>query len=106
MPNPLLTAKNRILPALVTPLLPDGQLDVKSAERLITRLYDQGVGGLYVTGSTGEGIYLDFDLRKQLVEIAVALSRGRGSVGACPRGVKVLPSTANIARESCPRLEM
>lgn len=80
MPNPLLAAKNRILPALVTPLLPDGRLDVKSAERLINHLYDKGVGGLYVTGSTGEGIYLDFAIRRQIVEIATSLSKGRGSV--------------------------
>jgi N-acetylneuraminate lyase len=78
MPNPLLTADNRILPALVTPLLPDGRLDERSAERLIDHLYDKGVGGLYVTGSTGEGIYLDFEIRKRIVEMAVSRSKGRG----------------------------
>src|SRR5204863_6517992 len=80
MPNPLLTATNRILPALVTPLMPSGELDVRSTERLIDHLYRKGVGGLYVTGSTGEGIYLDFEIRKQIVEIAVRLSKGRGNV--------------------------
>ena len=80
MPNLLLTATNRILPALVTPLLPDGRLDEKSAERLINHLYDKGVGGLYVTGSTGEGIYLDFEIRNKIVEISVRLSKGRGNV--------------------------
>jgi N-acetylneuraminate lyase len=80
MPNPLLAAKNRILPALVTPLTPAGELDSASAERLIDHLYAKGVGGLYVTGSTGEGIYLDFDLRKRLVELAISASRGRGHV--------------------------
>jgi len=80
MPNPLLTTENRILPALVTPLLPTGQLDLASTERLINHLYQKGVGGLYVTGSTGEGIYLDFDIRKKIVEIAVSLSKRRGSV--------------------------
>src|SRR5262245_31917878 len=80
MTNPLLQNQNRILPALVTPLTPDGQLDVKSAERLIEHLYQKGVGGLYVTGSTGEGIYLDFEIRKRIVEIACRLSKGRGNV--------------------------
>jgi N-acetylneuraminate lyase len=78
--NQLLATDNRILPALVTPLLPDGRLDEKSAERLISHLYNKGVGGLYVTGSTGEGIYLDFEIRKRIVEIAVRLSKGRGQV--------------------------
>ncbi|MDX1945955.1 MAG: dihydrodipicolinate synthase family protein [Pirellulaceae bacterium] len=80
MPNALLSAKNRILPALVTPLLPSGKLDGRSAERLIHHLYDQGVGGLYVTGSTGEGIYLDVAIRREIVEMATSLSKGRGTV--------------------------
>lgn len=80
MPTNLLASPNRILPALVTPLLPDGRLDERSAERLVNHLYDRGVGGLYVTGSTGEGIYLDFDVRRRIVELSVALSRGRGTV--------------------------
>jgi N-acetylneuraminate lyase len=80
MPNVLLDAKNRNLPALVTPLTDDGQLDEPSAVRLIDHLYRQGVGGLYVLGSTGEGVYLDFPLRRRLAEVAVRESRGRGKV--------------------------
>lgn len=80
MPNPLLASRNRILPALITPLTDDGRLDVPSAERLIDSLYGVGVGGLYVLGSTGEGVFLDFEIRRQLAEICVKLSRGRGQV--------------------------
>src|SRR4029079_4680476 len=35
---------------------------------------------LYLTGSTGEGIYLRREVREKLVEIAVSLSKGRGQV--------------------------
>src|SRR3954469_22313313 len=80
MNNPLLASPNRILPALVTPLTPDGELDVASAERLIDHLYKSGVGGLYVGGSTGEGIYLDVAIRRNIVELAVSASKGRGRV--------------------------
>ena len=80
MNHGLLAAGNRILPALVTPLTSEGALDVASIERLVGHLYDQGVGGLYVTGSTGEGVYLEPDTRRAVVELAVKLSRGRGSV--------------------------
>ena len=80
MTNPLFAGRNCILPALVTPLTPEGKLDVASAERLIDHLYNQGVGGLYVAGSTGEGIYLDLDTRRKIVELSVSMSRGRGQV--------------------------
>jgi len=80
MPASLLDAPNRIVPALVTPLTPSGELDVPSAERLIEHLYAKGVGGLYVTGSTGEGIYLDWPVRRKLVELSISMSRGRGKV--------------------------
>ena len=70
MNNPLIASPNRILPALVTPLTPDGQLDATSAERLIDHLYRSGVGGLYVGGSTGEGIYLDVSIRRKIAEVA------------------------------------
>ncbi|MBS0209741.1 MAG: dihydrodipicolinate synthase family protein [Planctomycetes bacterium] len=80
MTNALTSAPNKILPALVTPLSPSGRLDLASTERLIDHLYAQGVGGLYVGGGTGEGIYLDAELRRVLVEMAVGMSRGRGQV--------------------------
>lgn len=79
MANPLLASANRIIPALVTPLTPSGELDVKSSERLINHLYEKGVGGLYITGSTGEGIYLSCEIRQRIAEIAVSLSKGRGN---------------------------
>ena len=65
MPNPLLSTGNRILPALVTPLTDSGELDERSLEHLIDHLYGVGMGGLYVTGSTGEGIYLDPAVRRR-----------------------------------------
>ena len=46
MSNPLLTSRNRILPALITPLTAEGELDVVSLEHLIDHLYSSGVGGL------------------------------------------------------------
>ncbi|MCI0361812.1 MAG: dihydrodipicolinate synthase family protein [Planctomycetaceae bacterium] len=80
MPSPLLAAENRILPALVTPLTADGRLDERSTERLIDHLYAKGVGGLYVTGTTGEGIHFDSQIRRRLVEVAIHASRGRGTL--------------------------
>ena len=53
-----------VFPAMVTPLLEDGSVDEVGARRLIKSLYSQGVGGLYMCGSTGEGLYLDAAVRK------------------------------------------
>lgn len=80
MTSALSQAANRILPALVTPLTEQCTLDEVSLERLIHHLYEQQVGGLYVTGSTGEGVYLEADVRRRIVEIAAGLSRGHGQV--------------------------
>lgn len=80
MSSPLFASDNRLLPAVVTPLTPTRQLDAASAERLVERLLRAGVGGFYVTGSTGEGIYLDPALRRQMAELVVGLSRGRATV--------------------------
>ena len=66
-----------IWPALVTPLTPQGQLDVPATERLIDGLVAAGIGGLYVCGGTGEGVLLPEDVRRQMAEVAVARARGR-----------------------------
>ena len=78
----LLEAKNMVFPALVTPLGASGDVDVASAERLIDSLYDNhGVGGLYVGGTTGEGIYLSAAARRTITEVAVRKSSEGGRTG-------------------------
>lgn len=44
----------RILTAMVTPMHPDGSLDVDGAARLAGHLVDQGSDGIVVSGTTGE----------------------------------------------------
>ncbi len=51
-------APNLFFPAIITPLSSDGQLDERSARSLCRHLYEQGVGGLYVLGGTGDGLHL------------------------------------------------
>jgi N-acetylneuraminate lyase len=72
---------NGILPALVTPLHEDLTLNVPVLERLVERLYDAQVDGLYLCGSTGEGLLLPSDMRRRIVEIV-----SRNS----PRGKQVI----------------
>lgn len=60
------------LPALVTPLDERGELNVKSYNRLLDRVYRAGCDGVYVCGQTGEGLQLPLDVREAAVEAAVA----------------------------------
>ena len=63
-----------ILPALVTPLREDRSLDRPAFEKLLEHVYSAGCHGVYLCGSTGEGILLPPSMRREIVEIAAANS--------------------------------
>lgn len=63
-----------ILPALVTPLNADNSVNIRSFERLLERVYSSGVDGVYICGSTGEGLLLPADARRIVAETAVKSS--------------------------------
>jgi N-acetylneuraminate lyase len=69
-----------ILPALLTPMDAEGKINFDELGRLITWLYDQGVHGLYVGGTSGEGLLLTTAERKAVIDKVVEKSRGRGKV--------------------------
>jgi N-acetylneuraminate lyase len=60
-----------ILPALITPVHGDGNLNTSALEALLERVYAAGVDGVYLCGSTGEGLVLPASQRRQIVEMAV-----------------------------------
>lgn len=60
-----------ILPAAVTPFDADGRFAPRPFERLLERLYTAGVDGLYVCGTTGEGMLQPSAQRKAVVDVAV-----------------------------------
>jgi N-acetylneuraminate lyase len=60
--------------AVVTPLDAAGRFWPRQFEKLLERLYGNGVQGLYVCGQTGEGISLPLSQRKLVAEAAVANS--------------------------------
>lgn len=77
-----------IIPPICTPLEPEGPVDAPSLERLVGRLLEAGVHGIFALGSTGEAIYLDDALRRRVVEIV------HGTVaGAVPVLVGALDAT-------------
>jgi len=60
-----------ILPAIVTPVGPDGVFLPAAFERLLDRIYQAGVHGVYVCGQTGEGHSQSIEQRKKVTETAV-----------------------------------
>jgi N-acetylneuraminate lyase len=63
-----------IIPAVITPFTASGDVDCAALERLIARLYDAGVDGLYVCGQTGEGLAQSVPMRKKALETALQCS--------------------------------
>jgi N-acetylneuraminate lyase len=63
-----------ILPALITPFDSTGQINLSACEQLLDRLYGTGVHGVYICGTTGEGILQNLAQRKQVAEAVVKSS--------------------------------
>jgi N-acetylneuraminate lyase len=69
-----------IVPAVVTPFDAEGNFNSRSFEQLAERLYAAGVHGLYLCGSTGEGMLQTVAQRKQVAEAAMRCSPAGKSV--------------------------
>ncbi|MEG0546353.1 MAG: N-acetylneuraminate lyase [Oscillospiraceae bacterium] len=63
--------------ALLTPFNEDNTLNKQSIEKLIEFNIDCGVKGFYVGGSTGEGMLLTAEERKELFKIVADCNNGR-----------------------------
>jgi dihydrodipicolinate synthase/N-acetylneuraminate lyase len=67
-----------VLPAMATPLSADGQsLNFMALDPLIDFLINAGVKGLFVGGTTGEGILLSLEQRQALHERSMVAVAGR-----------------------------
>ncbi|UVY83706.1 dihydrodipicolinate synthase family protein [Brachybacterium sp. NBEC-018] len=66
-----------VVPPLLTPLTPEGALDVPSLERLVARHLEGGVDGLFALGSSGEIAFFDDALRAQVLEVVTSLVAGQ-----------------------------
>lgn len=66
-----------VIPPVVTPLTEARDIDFDSFTRVIERLLQGGVHGLFVLGSTSEVVFYDADVRKRIVEHAVRVAGGR-----------------------------
>lgn len=70
--------RDGVTPAMATPLVPGTyDVNVRVVPQLVDFLIDAGVKGIFVGGTTGEGVLLDDEQRKVLHEATVAAARGR-----------------------------
>ena len=64
-------------PALTTPFTADDRVNVPVLRGLVDYLIGKQIGGFYVCGSTGEGIYMSVEERKQTAAAAIEQTNGR-----------------------------
>lgn len=86
-------------PALVTPFTQNDEVNVPVLRRLVDYLVGKGIGGLYVCGSTGEGIYMTTAERKLTLEATIEQVNGRVPVIAHVGALAVSDASA-LARHA------
>jgi 4-hydroxy-tetrahydrodipicolinate synthase len=66
--------------AMATPLTRGGEIDPGGIKKVVDYLFDNGVTGLSILGSTGEGPSLTSAQRQQALEATLEATNGRGAV--------------------------
>ena len=66
-----------LIAATFTPFQADGSLHLAPIETMVEHLISNGVRGIFVCGSTGEGPSLTIAERKQVAEVYIQAARGR-----------------------------
>lgn len=85
-----------VIPPPITPLLPDGEVDTRSLERVVAHLLDGGVDGIFALGSTGETVHLTDERRDTVLRTVVGTVAGQVPVLAgC-----IEPTTARVAERA------
>lgn len=66
-----------LVAATLTPIQANGSVDLEPIPRIVDHLHRAGVSGIYICGSTGEGISLTSEERRAVSEAYVAAAKGR-----------------------------
>src|SRR5689334_25407341 len=89
----------RVLTAMVTPMLPDGRVDLDGAQRLATHLVAHGHDGLIVSGTTGESPTTSDAEKDQLLR-AVLEAVGERAVVIAGIGTNDTAHTVELSRQA------
>lgn len=66
-----------LIAAAYTPMNEDGSLRLEESPKMVAHLERSGVKGIYLCGSTGEGMSLTGDERRAVAEAYIAAAKGR-----------------------------
>ena len=69
-----------VFTALLTPYTKDDKINGNSVKKIIDMNIEKGINGFYVGGSTGEGMLLTVEERKELFKYAAESNAGRGTM--------------------------
>jgi N-acetylneuraminate lyase len=69
-----------IWPAMFTPVNTNGDPAMDQLEKLVELLISQGMDGLYILGSTGQGVLFTEDQRKKVAAAVTEMAAGRAPV--------------------------
>ena len=64
-------------PAMFTPVNGNGDPAIDQLEKLVGLLISQGMDGLYILGSTGQGVLFTEDQRKKVAAVVTEVAAGR-----------------------------
>ncbi|OUC05406.1 hypothetical protein RY27_27515, partial [Litorilinea aerophila] len=83
-------------PALLTPFTARDEVNIPVLRAVIDYLLGKGIGGFYVCGSTGEGVYMSVAERQRVAETVVEQVNGRVPV-IVHVGALALPDAVALA---------
>jgi len=66
-----------VIPVLITPLDPNGDIDKKNLENLVLHLISKDIGGLWVLGTGSEDMNLTFSKRLEVAETVTNVNRNK-----------------------------
>ncbi len=91
-----------IIPAVVTPMTEDQELDQKGLETLLDHLIAAGVDGVFTVGTAGEFWALTVEEKKRVFEWTVGAARGRVPVyvGTCANTTREAVLLAELAHQA------
>ena len=76
-----------IIPAVITPITPEGKFNEKAMRKLLNYLIDGGVHGLFVVGTTGEFYGLSPEEKREIFLVTMDETKGRVPVYAGTNGI-------------------